>query len=97
MEISNLQKIEVLKKQFLQIKDIMILAECNRQNAAKILTAVGKEVIGSGMQMPGYNQCSTKRLIDFLQIDEKRIIRYAKLELELEEIKKKSLAATSEL
>ncbi|WP_050638448.1 hypothetical protein [Candidatus Stoquefichus sp. SB1] len=82
-QFSNLELLEVIKKQWADTKDIQILSGCTRSNASIIMDKLREEIEEAGKKIPGYRVVSMKRLIKHLNIDENRIVKYAKIEFEM--------------
>lgn len=80
---TNLQMFDVIKKQWADRNDIMILASCSESKASRLKKEMTEEVLKSGKSLHNSRYLPMEVVIDFLGVDEKRIIRNAKIEHEM--------------
>ncbi|MFR7589828.1 MAG: hypothetical protein ACLUVC_00145 [Longibaculum sp.] len=85
---SNVEKLKVLAKQWATNKDIMILADCNPKAAKTIREAIEKEIEAEGKKCPKGFVVPMQRVIDYLDIDIKRIASMIGLEEDLQKYEK---------
>lgn len=93
-QATNLQMFDVIKKQWADRNDIMILASCSEAKASELKKEMTENILKSGKRIHDIRFLPMKTVIDFLEIDEKRIIRNAKIEHEMM-LKEKAAAATA--
>lgn len=82
-QASNLQMFDVIKKQWADRNDIMILASCSEAKASRLKKEMTEEILKSGKSLHNSRYLPMEVVIDFLGVDEKRIIRNAKIEHEM--------------
>lgn len=82
-QASNLQMFDVIKKQWADRNDIMILANCSEAKAYRLKKEMTEKVLKSGKRLHDSRYLPMEVVIDFLGVDEKRIIRNAKIEHEM--------------
>ena len=80
---TNLQMFDVIKKQWADRNDIMILASCGEAKASRLKKAITNKILKSGKSLHNSRYLPMEVVIDFLGVDEKRIIRNAKIEHEM--------------
>lgn len=90
-QVSNIELFKIISKQWADSKDICILACCKETKASKIKKEITQQIIKEGKSIYNSRYVPMARVIKYLGIDEKRIIRNAKAEME---ILKKDTAAT---
>lgn len=93
-QATNLQMFDVIKKQWADLNDIMVLAGCKTTKASEIKKAIQLEIFKSGKRLPNQNYIPIQDLIKYLGVDERRIIKYAKIEHEMM-LKEKAAAGTA--
>ncbi len=82
MSISNVEMLEILAKPWARIKDIELLADCKETKACKIKKQIENKIRQSGKLLPMDKVVPMEMVVKELQINEKRIERYARLEAE---------------
>ena len=82
-QVSNIELFKIISKQWADSKDICILACCKETKASKIKKEIATQILHEGKAIPNSRVIPMARLIKYLGIDEKRIIRNAKLEAEI--------------
>lgn len=91
---SNVQMLKTLSKPWASNADVRVLIGCSASKASEIMREVKQSILKEGKRLPiGNTYVPMSRLVKHLGIDEKRIEKYAKIEMELLE---KSPAATSD-
>ena len=93
-QVTNLQMFDVIKKQWADRNDIMILASCSEAKASRLKKEMTDIVLKSGKSLHNSRYLPMKVVIDFLEIDEKRIIKNARIEHEMI-LKEKAAAGTA--
>lgn len=84
MKTTNIEILEVIAKPWAKNKDIEIILNCSKTKANEIRQEIEKEIISEGKKLPPIGcYIPMKRVIDFLELDEKRIIKLAKVEAEI--------------
>ena len=90
-QLSNIELFKIIKKQWASNNDICKLLCCKETKASKIKREIVAQIIKDGKTIYDCRYVPMARVVSYLGIDEKRIIRNAKAELE---ILKKDTAAT---
>lgn len=85
---SNIEKLRTMSKQWATNTDIKILADCNDKRAKVIREEIEAQIIKEGKKCPKGFTVPMKRVIDYLEIDESRIISMISLEQDLDEYEK---------
>lgn len=73
--------LKVINKLWLTTEDIMLIAECGRNNAIKIRTEVEKMILAEGKHIPVSNKkrVPTKLVLEYLGLDEEYIKHMANI------------------
>lgn len=82
-QVSNIELFKIISKQWADSKDICILACCKETKASKTKKEIATQILNEGKAIPNSRVIPMSRLIKYLGIDEKRIVRNAKLEAEI--------------
>lgn len=82
-QVSNIELFKIISKQWADSKDICILACCKETKARKIKKEIATQILNEGKAIPNSRVIPMSRLIKYLGIDEKRIVKNAKLEAEI--------------
>lgn len=82
--VSNLEMVEVLKNPWATLDDICILAGCAKSKAIEIKRECEHEAYKKGKVSHNTRYVAMETLISVLNINEKRIIKYAQIEKDLE-------------
>ena len=69
----------MLSKPYLLIKDVRVLCDCGQKQAKEIVTEYENWIIDQGYSLPRF--ISTADFVKWRNIDESRIIKFAKLGL----------------
>lgn len=85
---SNLKKLRTMSKQWATNGDIKILADCNDKRAKQIREDIEEQILKDGKKCPKGYTVPMQRVIDYLGLDESRIISMISLEKELDEYEK---------
>ena len=95
-QATNLQMFDVIKKQWADLNDIMVLAGCKTTKASEIKKAIQLEIFKSGKRLPNQNYIPIQDLIKYLGVDERRIIKY-KITITSEQLNDLSWAVSKRL
>lgn len=82
-QVSNIELFKIISKQWANCKDICILACCKETKASEIKKEIAFQIKREGKTIPNNRVIPMARLIKYLGIDEKRIVKNAKLEAEI--------------
>lgn len=82
-QVSNIELFKIISKPWADSKDICILACCKETKASKIKKEIATQILHEGKAIPNSRVIPMSRLVKYLGIDEKRIVRNAKLEAEI--------------
>ena len=84
MKTTNIEILEIIAKPWATNKDIEIILSCSKSKANNVRQNIEKQIIAEGKKLPPIGcYIPMKRLIEFLDLDEKRIIKLAKVEAEI--------------
>lgn len=93
-QATNMELLEIIKKQWADRNDIMKLASCCESKASDLKKQIADSIMASGKRLHNSNLLPMQSVIKVLEIDEKRIVKYAKVEQEMI-LKEKAAAATA--
>lgn len=93
-QATNMELLEIIKKQWADRSDIMTLAGCCESKASDLKKQIADSIRASGKRLHNSNLLPMQSVIKALEIDEKRIIKYAKVEQEMM-LKEKAAAGTA--
>lgn len=82
-QLSNLELFQIISKQWATNKDICYLACCKKSKASQIKKEIATQILREGKAIPNNRVIPMSRVIKYLGIDEKRIVKNAKLESEI--------------
>ena len=82
-QATNIELFKIVSKQWATTKDICALACCKETKASAIKKEIATQILNEGKAIPNSRVIPMSRLIKYLGIDEKRIVRNAKLEAEI--------------
>lgn len=82
-QVSNIELFKIISKQWADSKDICVLACCKETKASAIKKEIASQILREGKAIPNNRVIPMSRLVKYLGIDEKRIVRNAKLEAEI--------------
>lgn len=82
-QLSNIELFKIISKQWANCKDICALACCKETKASQIKKEIAFQIKREGKTIPNSRVIPMSRLIKYLGIDEKRIVKNAKLEAEI--------------
>lgn len=82
-QLSNIEMFKIISQQWATTKDICVLACCKETKASAIKKEIATQILHEGKAIPNSRVIPMSRLIKYLSIDEKRIVRNAKLEAEI--------------
>lgn len=85
--MSNQELLEIISKPMAGTEEICLLTGYKKQKARCIRADIEKEILSEGKTLPPISKkIPMRRLIKHLGIDENRIIKLAKIELEMQSI-----------
>lgn len=82
-QLSNIELFKIISQQWATTKDICVLACCKETKASAIKKEIATQILNEGKAIPNSRVIPMSRLIKYLGIDEKRVVRNAKLEAEI--------------
>lgn len=82
-QLRNIELFKIISKQWATTKDICALACCKETKASEIKKEIAFQIKSEGKAIPNSRVIPMSRLIKYLGIDEKRIVKNAKLEAEI--------------
>lgn len=97
MKTTNIEILEVIAKPWAKNKDIEIILNCSKTKANEIRQEIEKQIIAEGKKLPPIGcYIPMRRVIEFLELDEKRIIKLAKVEAEINAFAKTKIKGESQ-
>lgn len=82
-QLSNIELFKIISQQWVTTKDICVLACCKETKASAIKKEIATQILHEGKAIPNSRVIPMSRVIKYLNIDEKRIVKNAKLEAEI--------------
>lgn len=82
-QLSNIELFKIISNQWADSKDICVLSCCKETKASEIKKEIATQIAKEGKAIPNSRVIPMSRLIKYLGIDEKRIVKNAKLEAEI--------------
>lgn len=82
-QATNMELLETIKKQWADRNDIMKLASCCESKATDLKKQIADSIMASGKRLHNSNLLPMQSVIKALEIDERRIVKYAKIEQEM--------------
>lgn len=82
-QLSNIEMFKIIPQQWATTKDICALACCKETKASAIKKEIATQILHEGKAIPNSRVIPMSRLIKYLGIDEKCIVKNAKLEAEI--------------
>ena len=83
--MENVELLKIIKKNWATNSDIAKLAGCGTTKAVKLKKEITSHLLKKGKKLYNIDTLPMGEVINYLGIDEKRIISNAKLELELKD------------
>lgn len=93
-QATNMELLDIIKKQWADRNDIMTLASCCESKASDLKKQIAESIMVSGKRLHNSNLLPMQSVIKALEIDERRIVKYAKIEQEMM-LKEKAAAGTA--
>lgn len=97
MKTTNIEILEIIAKPWATNKDIEVILRCSKSKANNVRQNIEKQIIAEGKKLPPIGcYIPMKRVVDFLELDEKRIIKLAKVEAEINAFGKTKIKGESQ-
>lgn len=83
--MNNLEILEIIKKNWATSEDIQKLSDCGINKSQEIRRNIEQQIVEEGKKLPPIsNQVPMQDVVKYLGLNESRIIKFAKVEKELE-------------